>query len=211
MAPSMLGERVQAHLFRCDLRMVRIAVADIRRERRLAVSASEYRKRSGALIAVNGGFFDEAYRPVGLVVSDGVRTNPLGPSDSGVFFITGGRAGIVHRRAFQATGVDQAVQSSPRLVVGGLVKRFRPHTARRTAVGIDRQGRVIIAVTTGPCGLAELAQLLSQPESRGGVGCVDALNLDGGPSTQLDADVAGSAVTVAGGTPVPTALLVLRR
>jgi Phosphodiester glycosidase len=43
----------------------------------------------------------------------------------------------------------------------------------------------------------------------GGLGCSDALNLDGGPSTQLVAKLPSLTVSVPGGWCVPNALIAL--
>jgi hypothetical protein len=144
-------------------------------------------RESGASMAINGGFFDPAERPEGLVVSEGVtlsaRSDALG---GGILVIAAGRATLAPAEGFVAApGTDLAIQARPRLVVDGArsVVHDDGRSAERTALCLRDHGRrieVVIgrgdAAGRGPT-LAELADRLV---SRG---CEAALNLDGGPST----------------------------
>ncbi len=79
----------------------------------------------------------------------------------------------------------------------------RPARAqRRTGVGVDRSGRVVLAVSDGELSLDEWAKIWASPS---GLNCSDALNMDGGPSTQLAAKGAGE-LNIEGGWPVPDVL-----
>ena len=51
------------------------------------------------------------------------------------------------------------------------------------------------------------ARFLADSPEKGGLGCVDALNLDGGPSTQLVVKLPGLALSLPGGWGVPNALV----
>ena len=124
-------------------------------------------------------------------------------ADWGVFWIKNGVAHLSHTRDFSSSiRPDEAIQCGPRLVVNGTPTKLKPQWARRTGVGIDRSGRVVIAVSDGDLSLEEWAKLWASPS---GLNCSDALNMDGGPSTQLA--VAGQkALSVEGGWPVPDVL-----
>jgi hypothetical protein len=52
------------------------------------------------------------------------------------------------------------------------------------------------------------ARFLAGPRDAGGLGCLDALNLDGGPSTQIVAKLPGLELSLPGGWGVPNALVV---
>lgn len=158
----------------------------------------------GDYVAINGGFYDKE-RPMGLVVAAGRRVAPLAArGGSGVFFVEGGRPGIVHRDGYKAVKPTLALQSVDRLVDRGRVLvRSRPGLRRdaRSAVVIDGQGAVLFAVafdaraafplskdtirmstgctTTGPT-LLEFAKLLVRD-----LHARSALNLDGGSSTSM--------------------------
>ena len=91
--------------------------------------------------------------------------------------------------------VGQAVQGWPVLVYpGGSPADIADNgsRSRRTAIGIDAEGRVILVVVDKPMfTLIELADWLASSD----LGLVSALNLDGGGSTGLVVD-AGEEYTV---------------
>jgi uncharacterized protein YigE (DUF2233 family) len=78
-----------------------------------------------------------------------------------------------------------AIQAGPRLVVNGKVPKLKSEISQKTAIGINRKGEVILLTTLYPFSVNELAKLMAKPESKGGLGCRYALNLDGGSSSQL--------------------------
>ena len=144
-------------------------------------------RETGASFVVNGGFFDPAERPEGLVVSEGVVLSPRSDTlGGGVVAVTAGRAVLAPAEGFvPPPGVDFAIQARPRLVVdaGSIIARDDGRAAERTALCLRDQGRQIEVIVArgeaagrGPT-LALLADMLV---SRG---CEGALNLDGGPST----------------------------
>lgn len=127
--------------------------------------------------------------------------------------VEGERARLAHTRDFSASaggeatkeprpiaieGLDFAIQSGPRIIIDGEVPRLKPQAAPRTALGITRDGRLLIAVTYGAFAYADALGrfLLEELE------VLDALLLDGGPSTQLYAKVGQLSIDHPGGTPV---------
>jgi uncharacterized protein YigE (DUF2233 family) len=136
---------------------------------------------------VNGGFFDAAEHPEGLVISEGALLSPLRDMlGGGVVTVTGGRGALAAAEGFVAApGTSFAVQARPRLVVDGAsgIRKDDGRAAERTALCLREQGRTLeIVVARGAAAgrgptLALLADMLV---SRG---CSGALNLDGGPST----------------------------
>lgn len=169
-------------------------------------SAEGWLAATGALAAINGGFFDEDGRPLGWRVGGGRTFSPRLRRDWGVFLVADGRAAIRHtRHTSPADAPDEAIQCGPRLVVAGRRVPLKPQRARRWGIGIQRDGRVVLAVSAGPVWLEEWAALWND---RAGLDCVDALNLDGGGSTQLAIRIDRGTVTVAGSWAVPDAIVV---
>jgi uncharacterized protein YigE (DUF2233 family) len=167
---------VRADPARCELR----AVDAHKGLANLGALASEVCPPTGA--AINASFFSRDLTPLGLLIVDGKPSNPIHPPDGwGFFVVRRHRAAILPATDRAPAGVAQALQSKPRLVIDGQIPAFRPQSAhRRSAVGIDAEGRVILAATGGRLTLEQWAACL-----RDRLGCVNALNLDGGPSTQL--------------------------
>jgi uncharacterized protein YigE (DUF2233 family) len=144
-------------------------------------------RQTGVSLVFNGGFFDPAQRPEGLVVSAGTVLSPHSDAlGGGVVTVSGGHAALFPAEGFVTPpGTDFALQARPRLVVdgGSNLSRDDGRAAERTALCVREQGRVLEIVVArgevagkGPT-LSLLADMLA---SRG---CEGALNLDGGPST----------------------------
>ena len=66
----------------------------------------------------------------------------------------------------------------------------------------------MIIVFTTPNSLPELATNLARSAADGGLGCWSALNLDGGPSTQLSVATPALTLEVEGGWGVPNGLAI---
>jgi uncharacterized protein YigE (DUF2233 family) len=196
----------RAHFFRIDPEKFRIDLLLASDYQMAALTAERFRQRSGALLVVNGGFFDEAFRSLGLLQRKGETVNPIRNATWGVFLLKGDRGrepAVIHRNEWKPEGVVTAIQVGPRLIVDGKIPPFKesaPH--RRSAIGITKDGWVEIAVSEGALTLQEWARELQTD-------CVQALNLDGGGSTQLSVSLPPDfSVQVGGMTGVPNALAV---
>jgi hypothetical protein len=137
-----------------------------------------------AVVAVNASFFDHEGRAMGLAVSDG-RVLATGKRSSwGALVIAGTDARIVLGSGIADPLAHRLiVQGLPRLVVGGKVPGLKPQLAERTAVCAT--GNRVVIVVANKAETTAFARFLADPPEKAGLGCVDALNLDGGPSTQL--------------------------
>ena len=143
--------------------------------------------RSRCLAGVNGGYFDPADAPVGLLVSDGRVIAPLRKARllSGVLTATDTRVEIVRLARFSMSNkIKEAVQCGPLLVeragpVAGL-NDTRP--ARRTFAAVDGRGRAALGVCSSVT-LVQLARILCLTNVAGGMKILRALNLDGGSSS----------------------------
>jgi uncharacterized protein YigE (DUF2233 family) len=165
----------------------------------------------------NGAYFGTKDEPVTLLVSGGKALTKLNKRlpQGGVFSLDAkGRASVAPVKDFelQPEGLDFAVQNSPLLAVDGKVifKDPQPARHRRTAIGVDADGRVVLAVNDSGVTLDEWAAVLASGAD-GGLGLTAALNLDGGPSTGLAVEHDKAKVDVPAGRIIPQVLAVARR
>ncbi len=197
------------------------------------VRAKEYeRKRSTvkwlaekarAPICINANFFDPDGNPLGLVVSRGVKyhnTHHGGSTLTGTFLAFSDRALITHRSTVGAEYGLEAVQAGPRLVANGAPLQGvgnEKNFSRRSGLCLTQsQELILFAVTSALRGasLSEMSRALVNPA----VKCQDALNFDGGGSSQLyvSQEVDGAApefkgIELAGRDDIPVALCLFPR
>ncbi|RIL06922.1 MAG: hypothetical protein DCC71_05100 [Proteobacteria bacterium] len=163
---------------------------------------------AGDVIATNASFFDTDGRAMGVAFDRGRSVGGARLARWAAFVVDGGRARIVAGARLESGAHDFAVQGMPRLVVGGEVPALKPQRARRTAVCVAGDAVVLLATRSRVEG-AELARWLAAPARDGGLGCDEALNLDGGSSTQLTVRWNGFDAAIEGLSGVPNALVVM--
>lgn len=177
-------EDVELQVFSFRVAEARFDVVDLGMGRDLEGALA----RTGASLAINGGYFAPSTQAEGLVIAAGKTLAPFSEAlGGGVLVIRGGRAVLADATAFSPPSeADFAIQAKPRLVVGGVVnlRGDDGRKAERTALCVQDEGRrleVIIAHGKGAApGGPTLTLLAEMLVSRG---CEAALNLDGGPST----------------------------
>lgn len=176
-------------------------------------SIRQLSERSGALVAVNANFFDPQGKPQGLILSRGETISPFKDiSWWGVFYLENSTPHIVHSSQWRPRHqVTTAIQAGPRLVVNGKIPRLKQEASPKTAIGINKSGEVILVTTLYPLEIRELAVLMARPEEKGGLGCIDALNFDGGSSSQLYARVGSFELRLPSYLGVPVGLGVFRK
>jgi uncharacterized protein YigE (DUF2233 family) len=175
-------------------------------------TAQQFALENKALLTINANFFDEKFQPLGLILSEGKILNPLkNISWWSIFCLKNGKASIVHSSQAQGLSCDTAIQAGPRLVVDGNIPKLKEDISYRTAIGINQKQEVLFIVTRDLMSMTELAQVLSKPEAAGGLGCQSALNLDGGSSSQIFAQVGDLQVGFGGFVGVPVGLGVFSR
>jgi uncharacterized protein YigE (DUF2233 family) len=164
-------------------------------------------KTSGALAVINASFFDTDGKTLGLVVID--QKQILGKKDISwwsIFCVNDGHAKIFHSSQFHSGQCDNAIESGPRLVIDGVIPKLKEEYSRKSAVGIRRNGDVIFVASDKPLAISRLAQILKMPEDQGGLDCRNALNLDGGSSSQLYVKTKKMGFHIAGFSRVPVGL-----
>lgn len=175
-------------------------------------SVHKMREMAGALVVTNANFFDVDDKPLGLVLADGRELNPQKDiSWWSIFCIKDDKAVILHGSHYQDGRCTQAVQAGPRLVIAGTLPKLKSETSRKTAIGVNLKGEVILTVSEGLVPIKTLAELYQRPAAQGGLGCPNALNLDGGSSSQLDIKVGNFGLEVPGLVPVRVGLGVFAR
>jgi len=170
--------------------------------------AADWRRREGAVVAINGGFFDAQGHSLGLRIADGKRLSALHGTRWSVFRCKNGQAAIISASDVAAAlkrGVryQQAVQCGPTLVNADQIGTFKPQWARRSGLGIARDGQVIVAIADAQLSLQAWAHVF-----RDQLHCPNALNLDGGPSTQLSLRAPQSTLEIRSGRVVPDAVII---
>ena len=157
--------------------------------------------------AMNGGMYQGNFRPVGLYVENGrelIPANTATISDApsqipnfykrpnGVFYIGDGKAGILETGRFLADRPEAkfATQSGPMLVVDGAIHpAFIVNSTDRkprNGVGVSSSTQVHFVITKGWVNFYEFARFF-----RDGLGCANALFLDGGEAPGLYAPELG--------------------
>lgn len=148
--------------------------------------------------AMNAGMFDMSGRPIGLHVEAGKEQVMLSRREghgnfhlkpNGVFFGDAKGWHVTATDAFAAkrpARIDFATQSGPMLVIEG---KFHPAFAPdgtsqhvRNGVGVDEHGNAVFAISEERVSFGRFARLF-----RDGLGCRNALYLDGSISRLWDA------------------------
>ena len=175
-----------------------------------------YSKRTGASACLNAHFFDQTGSPLGLVVSRGIehKRMQLGGTLLTGFFLAYHKRLEIRERDKNHKGGLEAIQSGPRLVINGAVANDLDdiNESRRSGICTTSPTEYILFVASSPfrgATLKELGDILSSPQ----IQCENALNFDGGGSTQLfvrqdlpGAQVGFRGIHVLGRDEVPTVL-----
>lgn len=183
-----VAEGIDYRMLNCELHLVRVdpKVTTIDAVVRPGSTAKDL--ANDWLFAINANFFDENFRPLGVVMSGGQTINRAHEvSWQSVFFVDrDGRADIVPAREWNdvASRAVTAAQCGPRLVVDGKRNEVaRAEPASRSGVCIDREEKVIFFATSQDA-MFDVWQMVELASSD--LGCRDAMLFDGGPSVQLE-------------------------
>ncbi len=195
------------HAFRINLKNNQLSLTRASDLADLSASAADYAKFSKALLAINGGFFDHNFKPLGLRISNKKQYIPLKKiSWWGIFYIQHQKPYLTTTSRFESNNqIDFAIQSGPRLLIDNHIPRLKPGRAERSALGITSDNHIIMIVTENfPLSTTELASLMKAAP----LNCRHALNLDGGSSSQLYAQINAFQLDVHGFSKVSDAIIV---
>lgn len=198
------------HIFRIDLKQHSLDLVTARSIGQQNASIETFARKEKALVAINGGFFDTKYRPLGLRIQQHNVYNPVKRiSWWGIFLIKQQHPSIISAREYQRDpNIEFAMQSGPRLIINGSIPHLRPGVAERSALGITQHDKLIILVTENTLlTTTELAKLMQAPP----LNCTNALNLDGGSSSQLVANIHSFHLDVHGFSNLSDAIIVKSR
>ncbi len=181
---------------------------DGRPYRTFAAVAARLRSGGQSLrFAMNGGMYHDDFRPVGLYIENGreltrantaTRTGPPAQipnfykKPNGVFWIGDGKAGVRETERFLADRPDVkfATQSGPMLVIDAAIHpAFIVNSSDRkprNGVGVSGPTKVHFAISVGWVSFYDFARFF-----RDGLGCDNALFLDGGRASGLYAPELG--------------------
>ncbi|WP_133126900.1 phosphodiester glycosidase family protein [Legionella nagasakiensis] len=210
LSSSLLNPWAHIHVFRINLQKNQFDLVMANHLSRKHASTEEFAQHSNALIAINGGFFDKNYHSLGLRISNHQLHNPIKHiSWWGVFYIKGQKPYLSAPRQFKNNHyVSFALQSGPRLLINGKIPSLKPGLAERTALGINSNDEVIILVTDNtPMTTKTLAEIMKSSP----LNCKEALNLDGGSSSQLTANIGSFQLNVHGFSNISDAIIVKPR
>lgn len=157
------------------------------------------------VFAMNGGMYQENLSPVGLLIVDGAELKAANTVDikgervpnfykkpNGIFFIGGGRAGVMETGKFLATRpvADFATQSGPMLVIDGAIHEAfiagSPYLNQRNGVCASSPDAVHFVLSDGSVNFDDFAHFF-----RDFLGCDNALFLDGGSAPGIYAPELG--------------------
>jgi uncharacterized protein YigE (DUF2233 family) len=183
-----------------------------------AQKIDQWQASTGASIVVNGGFFTGEYTPVGRIVQDGTMFGfPLNYGErtigvAGLFAVLDNEVSMyaLGRSSYTPHGMrfDQAMESYPLLLLPGRQPTYPTETnetARRTLIGIDDQGYVIILVCAQPLfTLHNLSGWLAESD----LNLDTALNLDGGRSTGIAISLPGRRKEISAYVDLPIVLAI---
>jgi uncharacterized protein YigE (DUF2233 family) len=202
----------------------RLALKLVKSKTARGETAAEFRERTGAVLAINAGFFDldmaSRLTPVGLLVVEGREVSAFNPEKaknplSGLLYSRDGELGLMWSRDYATSdGFQSALQTGPFVVdPGGKNGIYRNNYDRqnRSVVCFDQGGQAVIVQVSGGLSLFEVGDFLSTPESEGGLGCERALNLDGGPSSQVSVLAEGASLEVPGLWRISSSLVLVPR
>lgn len=178
-------------------------------------SISEIREREKALFAINGAPWDrdafDRLSPSGYLVSRGQTIHSKRDSaGSGVFLIDQDGPKIQYREDEIGGEVLEGLQSGPIVVEPDGTEGIKVENnirAARSVVGIVDEHTLLFVLVRGGLSLRELSTILSPGGIDLGLSCTTALNLDGGPSTQVSFIEAGVPKTIEGVWPVQSAII----
>lgn len=185
------------HVFKVDPSKITFELLLASDLQRKAASVEEWSHSGPFALIINGGFFDKNYHPLGLRVRKTTVENPFkNISWWGIFAVQNDHPSILAAKEYNRFSKPElAIQAGPRLLIDGTIPSLKPGLAQRTALCVTKSNKIIILVSEhAALSTEELAKMLQKTP----LSCWNALNLDGGSSTQLFAKIGSFSVHVPG-------------
>ncbi len=206
------GDDDMVTIVRFDTRKIKVSVGY---QPGQPMSMNDWVQQEHPLAIMNGGYFDQQFNAIALVVSNGKVFGQSYTGFGGILSVnTQGSLSLrsLRQQPYDANSeqLEQATQSAPILMLAGKRTQFNADASqtRRSVVAMDKQGRLLFIVSPNPIfSLDELAdQLVSSDLS-----IEVALNLDGGSSTGLYVHGGSSQVTIDSLAKLPLVIIVKAR
>lgn len=191
-------------------------------------TTSTIAENNGAIAAINGGgFVDQSSSaawtgngglPTGVIMSEGkvkfddlggTKTTSLGITKEGVMIV-----GSYSVDELKERGVQEAVSFYPALIINGKMTQSSGDggfgIAPKTAIGQRKDGAIILLVIDGRSLSSPGATVTEVQEIMSKLGCLNAINLDGGKSTTMyyDGDIINNLSNSMGERSIATAIIV---
>lgn len=210
LSPILIHDWSHIHVFKIDPKQYQFELVQHQQTSHHFPTINQYAEHQHAPLSFNGGFFDNQQHPLGLRISKYQRLNPFkNISWWGVFYIKNQIPNISSAKNFSySKQIEFAIQSGPRLLVDGHFTPVHQGYAERTALCILPDNQIAVIITQYyPTTLHRLAEILKSAPLH----CQDAINLDGGSSTQFFAKFYGFYRHMSGITSVSDAITVMPR
>ena len=203
---SLPSEKI--HAFRIDLKAYQLSLISATHKKQPPFFIKPIAIKTKALIVINGGFFSPTFQPLGLRIHQGNVLHQLkNISWWGIFSIQNNKAQITSKNNYRYTSrITFALQAGPRLLVKGKIPPLKGGAAERSALGITKKGRLIVAISKDQLTTSQFANRL-----KNALGCYNALNLDGGSSSQLYAHIGDFSLYLPSLRPVADVIAVTKR
>ncbi len=156
------------------------------------LTVKEIAEKTKASAVVNASYFDEKNEVLGFLKVNGKVYNDYIAEPiiySGITAINNGKLSILHRNDFAQNKYNEAAQAGPRLISKGKQTEGVANTidfrkkSRRAGIAIDSNGNILIFKTYRS--IANWEQIISTIRNNPELKIVEAMNLDGGSSTQI--------------------------
>lgn len=209
-------------LFKTSLKNYKLEVIKSTQTGRKVANVKYLAAKLGAELVINANFFDENQEPLGLVITNGRQTKKIhkgGKTLNGILEFGRQSIKIRNRSEVLLSNTLWALQAGPLLVVNNKVvntKKPNSKRARRSGVCLTPDKAFVIYISSGLRGftLNETAQILVDKK----INCTDALNLDGGGSSQIFVKTKanrninnGENIFIAGQEEIPVALALFEK
>ncbi len=203
-----VSEYCNLHIFRLDPKLIKLDAILASDFGKTGLSVKEMTEQSHALLSINSNFFDAKGQALGLVIKNKkLLKSPRPISWWAAFLLNENHAQIRKVSANENfSGIEFATQAGPRLVINGQMPKLKKEFSPKSAIGLDAHGKIYIIASDTGIDIQDFAAWLVKSETKGGVGLTQALNLDGGSSTQLYTKVGKFSLNIPGFAKIPVGI-----